>query len=126
MLEAPRFFCYRLNSKILFQDRLDYPRGGMCQIRVYVKKMLAATVTTMVIEPPTYSVLIVISRFETLKRIFRFTGIYNVGSMFPRGTDLTTVFKKKERVLEETDDLGRYSALFRCKLYVISRLVPFT
>lgn len=80
----------------------------------------------MVIEPPTYSVLIVISRFETVKRIFRFTGIYNVGSMFPRGTDLTTVFKKKERVLEETDDLGRYSALFRCKLYVISRLVPFT
>jgi hypothetical protein len=30
--------------------------------------------------------------------------------MCPGGTDLTTIFKKKERVLEETDDLGRYLA----------------
>jgi hypothetical protein len=62
-----------------------------------------------IIEPPTYSILAVISRFEILNRIFRFTGVYNIGSMCPGVTDVTTTFKKKERkeerVLEETDDL---------------------
>jgi hypothetical protein len=30
-----------------------------------------------------------------------------MGNMCPGVTDLTTMFKKKERVLEETDDLER-------------------
>jgi len=33
--------------------------------------------------------------------------VYNVGSRCPGVTDVTTAFKKKERVLEETDDLQR-------------------
>jgi len=49
-----------------------------------------------IIVPPTYSILAVISRFEIFNRIFRFTVVYNVGSMCPAVTDVTTTVKRKK------------------------------
>jgi hypothetical protein len=51
----------------------------------------------MAIEPPTYSVLIVISRFENLNRVYRFTRVYNIGSICPGVANLNTMFKEEER-----------------------------
>ena len=75
--------------------------SGVCY-----REVLQGTITTMIIEPPTYYAVSVISGFQNLNRILPFTKVYNIGSMWPLAIHITSVLQKKE-FSEETDDLGR-------------------